>query len=125
MVFKFKIANMTGFLIEGLQISLQHSVNLVICPHQSAATTTIASISTLECLEWQVSARLMSFNQLPKIVLQMTLPSTENCPEDVDLYRIYTIPFTLKPVDLLLPDSSCMYFQPRNNNDGVLGNLKF
>jgi hypothetical protein len=61
-VFKFKIANMTGFLIEGLQVTLHNSANLAVWPNQSAASTCIACISTQECIEWQVSASLLSLN---------------------------------------------------------------
>ena len=123
-VFTFKIANMTGFLIENLAVSFQCSQNLQVRPNQSAAQTLIGkrdeqmdddfgaymgpsdALSTKECIEWNVTAALLSLDQTPKIMLRLSLQASESCPEHILSYELDTIPFSVSLADLLIPDRS-------------------
>lgn len=93
-------------------------------PYQSASRTIIPQISTKEIVEWQVSAQIVSFDSIPKIVLMLTLPPDADSDRSEPYQSIKSFPFILKPIDLLIPDSSCLNHL-RDETQGIQGNLKF
>ena len=82
-IFSFKIVNMTNFQLQNLALSFQSSPNLEVRPNQSAAHTVIggrdeangsmdgfgaalsSGLSQRESVEWHVTTRLLSLDELP------------------------------------------------------------
>ena len=61
-------------------------------------------LPTKESCDWSLTTALLTLDQVPKIVLKLTLQATESCPEHILSYEMKTIPFQVSLLDLLIPD---------------------
>jgi len=124
LTFRFKIINMTNFMIKNLALSFQSSPNLQVRPNQGFSHTVIgqeteangsqdgfgggsrSGLSQRESFEWFVTTRLVSLDELPQISLRLDVKATESCPESLLAYQTSTVPYRVSLLDLLIPDLS-------------------
>ena len=74
------------------------------------------ALSNKECIEWNLTVALLSLDQVPKIMLRLSLQATESCPENILTYELKTIPFSVSLADLLIPDRSISLDISDNSN---------
>lgn len=62
---------------------------------------------------------------MPEIVLEMVIPEIEDESSEDNLFkRQESVPLSVKPIDLLLPETSSLYFSPVKTHS-LHGSLKF
>jgi len=52
-----------------------------------------SGLSQHESVEWSVTTRLLSLDQMPQVALRLDMKATESCPEKLLAYQINTVPF--------------------------------